>query len=163
MQRAEEVSEYRSSNLFSHVGFQNTKTGSWSVRDPVLGVTESPMGDATMLPVLALKHLGRIDPRAVIWVGMSPTNIGFQFLQEAYQKGKWFGDKPLFQLPKAYRPYFKRLLTTEAAEGSSSEGNPTVRLPNLTRMMHGPANRLPKRVSRSLVDLNPTRSNGQRQ
>jgi hypothetical protein len=82
---------------------KDIKTGGRSVSDPVLGITESPLGDATLLPVLALKDLKYLDPPVTSWVGVTPTHSGFQYLQEAYKEGKWFGRTPKFQLPKAYR------------------------------------------------------------
>lgn len=79
------------------------KTGGRSVNDPVLGITESPLGDATLLPVLALKDLKGFNLPVANWVGVTPTHAGFQFLQEACKEGQWFGRMPEFQLPKAYR------------------------------------------------------------
>jgi hypothetical protein len=99
------------------------KTGTPSVSDPVLGVTESPLGDATMLPVLALKDLEYLNMPVANWVGMNPTNAGFQLLQEAYQEGKWFGGKPQFKIPKAYRKAgYKGLSAEDAAKGPSIRG-----------------------------------------
>ena len=80
-----------------------TKTGAISVSDPELGISESPMGDATMLPVVTLEELKHFDAPVRNWVGYNPTHAGFQYLQEAYQSGKWMGRKPHFNLPKGFR------------------------------------------------------------
>jgi len=82
---------------------KNLKTGAVSVSDPEQGITESPLGDATLLPVISLKALKKIDAPARNWIGYNPTHQGFQFLQEAYQRGEWVGNVPQFQLPKAFR------------------------------------------------------------
>ena len=82
---------------------KNLKTGAFSVSDPKLGVTESPLGDATLLPVLSLKVVQNLDAPARNWIGYSPTHQGFQMLQEAYQRGEWVGNVPQFKLPKAFR------------------------------------------------------------
>jgi hypothetical protein len=96
------------------------KTGAVSVSDPILGVTESPLGDATMLPVLAINDLKYLNPLVTNWVGMNPTNAGFQYVQEAYASGKWFGSKPRFQLPKAYRRAGYESLSAKDANNASS-------------------------------------------
>ena len=90
--------------LYDHlVSTRAIKTGARSVSDPYLGRTESPLGDATLLPVLALKDLDHIGAPVGSWVGYTPTHCGFQYLQETYKEGKWLGRKPQFKLPKAYR------------------------------------------------------------
>ncbi|KAH6662595.1 hypothetical protein B0J14DRAFT_570956 [Halenospora varia] len=40
---------------------KNLKTGAISVSDPEQGVTESPLGDATLLPVVSLKAPRKMD------------------------------------------------------------------------------------------------------
>ena len=100
--------------------FKTLQTGVPSVSDPILGITESPLGDATILPVLALKDLKYLIPTVANWVGMNPTNAGFQYVQEAYQSGRWFGGKPKFQLPKAYRRAGYKSLSAKAAERGPS-------------------------------------------
>ncbi|KIX94918.1 uncharacterized protein Z520_09228 [Fonsecaea multimorphosa CBS 102226] len=103
-----------------HESVKTLKTGALSVSDPILGITESPLGDATMLPVLAIKDLKYLNPLVANWVGMSPTNAGFQYLQEAYASGKWFGSKPRFQLPKAYRRAGYKSLSAKDADNAPS-------------------------------------------
>ncbi len=78
-------------------------TGALSVSDPQLGVTESPLGDATLLPVITLQALQHMDNPAKCWIGYTPTHQGFQFLQEAFQRGEWIGHVPQFRLPQAFR------------------------------------------------------------
>lgn len=84
-------------------GIRNIRTGSISVSDPVLGITESPMGDATLLPVVSLEVVRQMDAPARSWFGYTPTHQGFQLIQEAYQRGEWVGNSPQFKLPKAFR------------------------------------------------------------
>ncbi|KAF2813129.1 uncharacterized protein BDZ99DRAFT_250070 [Mytilinidion resinicola] len=109
---------------------KNIKTGAMSVSDPVLGISESPLGDATLLPVLALNDLKYLDAPVSNWVGMNPTNAGFQRLQEAYQRGEWVGE-PQFKLPKAFRRSGIKILDPKAAETSkqkfeqASKGRPS--------------------------------------
>jgi hypothetical protein len=103
-----------------HESMKTLKTGAFSVSDPILGLTESPMGDATMLPVLAIKDLKYLNPLVSNWVGMNPTNAGFQYIQEAYASGKWVGRKPRFQLPKAYRRAGYKSLSAKDADNASS-------------------------------------------
>ncbi|RYO77917.1 hypothetical protein DL766_001890 [Monosporascus sp. MC13-8B] len=91
------------------------KTGAFSVSDPKQGVTESPLGDATLLPVVSLKALRQMDAPARNWIGYNPTHEGFQFLQEAYQRGEWVGNLPQFKLPKAFREAGITKLPAEAA------------------------------------------------
>ena len=79
------------------------KTGARSVSDPYLGRTESPLGDATLLPVLALKDLDHIGGMVGGLVGYTPTHCCFLYLQEVYKEGQRLGQKPQFKLPKAYR------------------------------------------------------------
>lgn len=106
---------------------KSLKTGSFSVSHPELGITESPLGDATLLPVLSLKALKWVDASAANWIGYNPTHQGFQFLQEAYQRGEWAGDIPQFKLPRAFRNITK--LPTGAAANTNSDIEP----PNRTR------------------------------
>lgn len=82
---------------------QDLKTGARTVSDTQQGVTESPMGDATLLPVLSLKAVKQMHAPARNWIGYNPTHEGFQYLQEAYQRGEWKGQLPQFKLPKLYR------------------------------------------------------------
>ena len=99
----------------------------FSVSDPVLGVTESPLGDATLLPVLALKDLKYLDGQVANWVGMNPTNTGFQLLQEAYQEGKWIGNRPQFALPKGFRKAGYTNLATADKEPNTRKGRGATR------------------------------------
>jgi hypothetical protein len=99
---------------------KNITTGAMSVSDPVLGISESPLGDATLLPVLALNDLKYLDAPVPNWVGMNPTNAGFQRVQEAYQRGEWVGE-PLFKLPKAFRRSGIKILSPKAAETSKQK------------------------------------------
>lgn len=120
LQRQETESKAATGDLLKLCESMKTlKTGAFSVSDPILGVTESPLGDATMLPVLAIKDLKYLNPLVANWVGMNPTNVGFQYVQEAYASGKWFGNKPRFQLPKAYRKAGYKSLFTKNAENAS--------------------------------------------
>ncbi|KAI1133699.1 T5orf172 domain-containing protein [Nemania abortiva] len=82
---------------------RNLKTGAVSVSDREQGMTESPLGDATLLPVIPLKTLSKIDVLARSWIGYNPTHQGFQLLQEAFARGEWVGNTPRFRLPKGYR------------------------------------------------------------
>ncbi|RYP18973.1 hypothetical protein DL765_003651 [Monosporascus sp. GIB2] len=93
------------------------KTGAFSVSDPKQGTTESPLGDATLLPVVSLKALSQMDAPARNWIGYNPTHAGFQFLQEAYQRGEWVGNLPQFKLPKAFRKAGITKLSAEAVVG----------------------------------------------
>ncbi|EEU43789.1 uncharacterized protein NECHADRAFT_82942 [Fusarium vanettenii 77-13-4] len=94
----------REAYLFEEMEYlKNLQTGSKSVSDPVLGTTESPMGDATLLPVVSLEAVRQMDAPAKSWFGYTPTHEGFQLLQEAYQRGEWIGNCPQFKLPKAFR------------------------------------------------------------
>ena len=102
---------------------KNLTTGGFSVSDPVQGVTESPLGDATLLPVMSLKTLGQMDAPARNWVGYNPTHEGFQFLQEAYQRGEWVGNIPQFRLPRAFRKAGVTKLSTEAGDRAEASAN----------------------------------------
>jgi len=95
---------------------QALKTGAISVSNPEQGVTESPLGDATLLPVVSLKALRQMDSPARSWIGYNPTHEGFQFLQEAYQRGEWVGNIPQFKLPRAFRKAGITKLSAEAAD-----------------------------------------------
>lgn len=82
------------------------KTGCWSVSDPELGISESPLGDATMLPVIPSEHIEYLDCQEKNWIGYSPTHYGFQIMQEAYQRGEWSKTlriKDISALEKHYR------------------------------------------------------------
>jgi hypothetical protein len=104
MLRGEEGLDTSESDMLKRIDdLQTLKTGAVSVSDPFLRSTESPLGDATMLPVLALEDLKDLNLPVPNWVGMNSTHTGFQVLQEAYQEGKCFGGKPQFKLPKIYR------------------------------------------------------------
>jgi T5orf172 domain len=102
--------------LRMHEFVKHTKTGALSVSDPACGISESPLGDATLLPVLTLDELKYLDTPVTNWIGFTPTHTGFQSLQEAYQNGEWHGRKPEFKLPKASRksqPRKVNIITTE--------------------------------------------------
>jgi T5orf172 domain-containing protein len=114
--------------------FRNLKTGVVSVSDPALGVTESPLGDATLLPVLALKDLKYLNGQVANWVGMNPTNTGFQLLQEAYQEGKWIGNVPQFALPKVFRKAgYTNLSTADKEPARRKGGNATKKTKSNTK------------------------------
>lgn len=70
---------------------------------PELGISESPLGDATLLPVLNLCELRHLDIWTRTLIDYNPTNTGFQFLQEAYQHGEWNGEDPRFK--RSQEPY----------------------------------------------------------
>jgi hypothetical protein len=70
--------------LRMHELVKNTKTGALSVSDPAFGISESPLGDATLLPVLTLDELKYLDMLVTNWIGFTPKHTGFQRLQEAY-------------------------------------------------------------------------------
>lgn len=93
IQEAEELAEH----------LKSIKTGCLSVSSLKLGISESPLGDATILPVVTLRELRCFEGQAKLGIGYNPTNMGFQFLQEAYQRGEWHGPKPRFQQPKGRR------------------------------------------------------------
>jgi hypothetical protein len=97
----------------------NLKTGGFSVSDPEQGITESPLGDATLLPVVSLKALKRLDAPARNWIGYNPTHEGFQMLQEAYQRGEWMGQVPQFKLPRAFRKAGTTSPRTQAAAAAA--------------------------------------------
>ncbi|KAE9370173.1 hypothetical protein N431DRAFT_426603 [Stipitochalara longipes BDJ] len=82
---------------------QAIKTGCLSVSSPDLGVSESPMGDATLLPVVTIEELTHFEGQAKLGIGYNPTHEGFQFLQEAYRRGEWEGPRPCFKRPKGPR------------------------------------------------------------
>ena len=99
----------------------NLNTGGFSVSDPEQGITESPLGDATLLPVLSLNALKCLDAPARNWIGYNPTHQGFQMLQEAYQRGEWVGQIPQFKLPRAFRRAGATRLRTQAAAAGTKE------------------------------------------
>lgn len=105
-------------DLLDHM--KSVKTGSMSVSDPELGVSESPLGDATLLPVISLEELASVHQSAKNWVGYDPTHAGFQLLQEAYQNWEWAGPRPQFRGPKMWRKHrsrkARRTTTNEDAE-----------------------------------------------
>ena len=104
---------------------KNLKTGGFSVSDPEQGITESPLGDATLLPVVSLKALHCLDAPARNWIGYNPTHQGFQMLQEAYQRGEWVGHIPQFKLPRAFRKAGTTNLRTQAvAAGTNAADTP---------------------------------------
>ncbi|KAJ3460283.1 hypothetical protein MRS44_011150 [Fusarium solani] len=108
----QESLDAREAQLFKEMErLRNLQTGSKSVGDPVLGKTESPMGDATLLPVVSLEAVRQMDAPARSWFGYTPTHEGFQLLQEAYQRGEWIGNCPQFKLPKAFRKANKSKLS----------------------------------------------------
>lgn len=108
--------------------FQTIQTGCASVSDPVLGITESPLGDATLLPILACSDLELLHPSAANWLGISPTHAGFQYVQEAYQAGKWTGRLPRFRLPKHWEEAWnqsspiKDTVNGPSVKGAGKEG-----------------------------------------
>ena len=105
-----------------------TKTGSLSVSDPDLGISESPLGDATLLPVLKLEELKYFDAPVSTWVGYNPTNAGFQYLQEAYRNGEWCGRRPHFKLPKAFRDAgAKKISDLKPLKGTNADTGPLKR------------------------------------
>lgn len=105
--------------------FKNLKTGAPSVTDPDVAAAESPLGDATLLPIIHLRDLKYMNPPAKNWVGLTPTHAGFQYVQQAYQDGKWYGARPDFKLPKAYRRLgYKTMFSRDARSGPSQRKRP---------------------------------------
>jgi T5orf172 domain len=93
LKEAEELVDY----------LKSIKTGCMSVSHEELGISESPLGDSTLLPVVNLSQLEYVDSPAKTWIGYNPTHTGFQFLQEGYQRGDWYGKKPRFKRPGLFR------------------------------------------------------------
>jgi hypothetical protein len=93
MQEAEKLAEH----------LKAIQTGCLSVSSPDLGISESPLGDATLLPVVTIKELKHFNGQAKLGIGYNPTHAGFQFLQEAYQRGEWEGPLPRFKRAKGPR------------------------------------------------------------
>lgn len=78
------------------------KTGSRSVTNPEPGSMESPLGNATMLPALKLRELEHVSQPVMRFLGYDGTNFGYQFVQEAYQRGDWngtFPGSPRYRIP----------------------------------------------------------------
>jgi hypothetical protein len=73
-----------------------TTTGARSVINPSPGTEDSPIGNATMIPVLELLDLQNVSNPVQTWIGYDRTNMGFQLIQEAYRRGEW-GDFPRFK------------------------------------------------------------------
>ncbi|KAL5353014.1 hypothetical protein ACLOAV_001043 [Pseudogymnoascus australis] len=88
-------------DLVEHI--KAIQTGCLSVSSPSLGISESPLGDATLLPIVTIKELKHFNSQAKLSIGYNPTHSGFQFLQEAYQRGKWEGPLPRFKRIKEPR------------------------------------------------------------
>lgn len=88
---ASELDDWKKKLFTEMEAIKNLKTGCISVSDPEQGITESPLGDATLLPVISLEALSKMDAPARNWIGYNPTHQGFQLLQEAYQRGEWTG------------------------------------------------------------------------
>jgi hypothetical protein len=65
-----------------------------------LGIVESPLDDATKLPLSELRKLQLCDFMARIWLEYTSTNAGFQFLQESSQRRDWYRDYPHFKRAK---------------------------------------------------------------
>ncbi|UPK92921.1 hypothetical protein LCI18_003856 [Fusarium solani-melongenae] len=119
----QESLDAREAQLFEEMGrLKNLQTGSISVSDLVLGKTESPMGDVTLLSVVSLEAVRQMNALARSWFGYTPTHEGFQLLQEAYQRGEWIGNCPQFQLPKAFRKANKSKLSGES-DAKMKEGH----------------------------------------
>jgi hypothetical protein len=100
--RTSEVRQAARNALFLRGGevlkyIRSIRTGFISVSDPELGISESPLGDATLLPVLKMSELRYLDGWTKMLIGYTPTHSGYQFLQEAYQNGEWNGETPLSQ------------------------------------------------------------------
>lgn len=127
--RLHEFNAWKKDQMEQFKALKDLKTGAMSVCDPVLGVTESPLGDATLLPVVSLRALKQMDAPARSWIGYNPTHQGFQLLQEAYQRGEWVGNAPQFKLPKAFRKAGVTKLPATTAEmadeGPSGSAQPT--------------------------------------
>ena len=79
-----------------------TTTGARSVVNPRPGTTDSPIGNATMIPVLGLQDLQNVSDPVRTWIGYDGTNMGFQAIQEAYRRGEW-SDFPRFTKPLSTR------------------------------------------------------------
>ena len=72
------------------LGYLNTTTtGARSVINPPRGTEDSPIGNATMIPVLELLDLQKVSHPVKTYIGYDRTNIGFQLIQEAYRRGEW--------------------------------------------------------------------------
>jgi hypothetical protein len=59
---------------------KSVKTGSVSVSSHTMGISESPLGDATMLPVLKLNEIEYIDRPVRNFVVYNAKNYGLQLL-----------------------------------------------------------------------------------
>ena len=79
-----------------------TTTGARSVINSRPGTTDSPIGNATMIPVLGLLDLRNVSDPVRTWIGYDRTNMGFQAIQEAYRRGEW-SDFPRFTKPLSTR------------------------------------------------------------
>lgn len=99
---------------------RSLKTASSPVSKPDVAVNESPWGDATLLPIIHIRDLEYMSSAARNWLGMTPTHVGFQYMQQAYQDGKWYGARPDFKLPKAYRRAGYKTLSPESAKSGPS-------------------------------------------
>jgi hypothetical protein len=72
------------------LGYLNTTTtGARSVINPPRGTEDSPIGNATMIPVLELLDLQKVSHPVKTYIGYDRTNMGFQLIQEAYRRGEW--------------------------------------------------------------------------
>lgn len=78
LQRQQEEERLAQEEFLDHVhSTRAIRTGARSVSDPTVGKTESPLGDATLLPVLGLKDLDHIGAVVGSWVGYTATHCGF--------------------------------------------------------------------------------------
>ncbi|KAH8774971.1 hypothetical protein F5882DRAFT_233074, partial [Hyaloscypha sp. PMI_1271] len=87
---SDEVNEVRKAMIRRILGYLNTTTtGARSVINPPRGTEDSPIGNATMIPVLELLDLQKVSHPVKTYIGYDRTNIGFQLIQEAYRRGEW--------------------------------------------------------------------------
>ncbi|KAF4626594.1 hypothetical protein G7Y89_g11564 [Cudoniella acicularis] len=132
----EDLSAFREgSELANYLG--SIKTGCMSVSSPDLGVSESPMGDATLLPVVTLKGLEHFNGQAKLGIGYNPTHIGFQFLQEAYQRDEWEGPLPRFERPKG--PRFFSASKPPSQYQQAKENSPSHKAPRKSHVADAPS------------------------
>jgi hypothetical protein len=96
-----------------------TTTGARSVINPAPGTEDSPLGNATMIPVLGLLDLRDVSVPVQTSIGYDRTNMGFQLIQEAYRRGEWT-DFPSFRKPISTR--FFEILGKLSVYGLGSVG-----------------------------------------
>lgn len=98
-----------------------TTTGARSIINPAPGTEDSPLGNATMIPVLGLLDLRYVSAPVKTYIGYDITNMGFQLVQEAYRRGEWT-DFPSFRRPISLSTRIFELLGKLAALGIGTVG-----------------------------------------